>query len=125
MIPGFPSSGAGRRLLCCVVGAVAIARPQAIGASGAVQMQGGGARRGVVAVEAAAPIVVDGALDEQVWRDAEPAADFVQAEPHEGEPATEATEVRVAFDRDALYIGVVCRDGAAQSAIVNDIRKDF
>ena len=78
-----------------------------------------------MAVETAAPIVVDGALDEQVWRAAEPAADFVQAEPHEGEPATETTEVRVAFDRDALYIGVVCRDGASQSAIVNDIRKDF
>ena len=78
-----------------------------------------------MAVETAAPIVVDGALDEQVWRAAEPAADFVQAEPHEGEPATETTEVRVAFDRDALYIGVVCRDGDARAAIVNDIRKDF
>ena len=35
---------------------------------------------------------------------------FVQAEPHEGQPATEPTEVRLAFDRDALYIGVVCHD---------------
>ncbi len=88
-------------------------------------LQGGDGRRAVMAAKTDAPIVVDGALDEQVWRTAEPAADFVQAEPHEGEPATEATEVRVAFDRDALYIGVVCRDGDTRSAIVNDIRKDF
>src|SRR5256886_8738084 len=126
MIPVFPRSGASRGLLCVLIAGVAIVRPQPMHASAAdARAQGGNGRRGVMAVEAAAPIVVDGALDEQVWRDAAPAADFVQAEPHEGEPATEATEVRVAFDRDALYIGVVCRDADAQSAIVNDIRKDF
>jgi len=126
MIPGFSSLLVGRRLLCVLIAGLAIVRPQSMRASGAdAGAQGSDRRRTVTAVEAAAPIVVDGALDEQVWRDAEAAADFVQAEPHEGEPATEATEVRVAFDRDALYIGVVCRDGAAQAAIVNDIRKDF
>ena len=73
-------------------------------------------RRAVSAVEARAPIALDGALDEEVWRTAEPAADFVQAEPHEGQPATELTEVRLAFDRDALYIGVVCHDTDAGEA---------
>jgi hypothetical protein len=82
-------------------------------------------RRVVIAAEAHAPIALDGALDEEVWRLAEPAADFVQAEPHEGEPASEATDVRIAFDADALYIGVMCHDSAAGGLIVNDIRKDF
>ncbi len=82
-------------------------------------------RRTVSAVEAHAPIVLDGALDEEVWRAAEPAGEFVQAEPHEGEPATELTEVRLAFDRDAIYIGVVCHDTDPAGAIINDIRKDF
>ena len=82
-------------------------------------------RRQVSAVEARAPIVVDGALDEEVWQSAEPAAGFVQAEPHEGQPATESTDVRLAFDRDALYIGVFCHDSEPDGAIVNDIRKDF
>src|ERR1051326_1649349 len=110
MIPRFSSLLVGRRLLCVLIAGLAIVRPQSMRASGAdAGAQGSDRRRTVTAVEAAAPIVVDGALDEQVWRDAEAAADFVQAEPHEGEPATEATEVRVAFDRDALYIGVVCR----------------
>ena len=82
-------------------------------------------RRTVGAVESRAPITLDGALDEEVWRTAEPAAGFLQAEPHEGQPATEITEVRLAFDRDALYLGVICRDTAASGILVNDIRKDF
>ena len=82
-------------------------------------------RRTVGAVETRAPITLDGVLDEEVWRAAVPASDFLQAEPHEGQPATELTEVRLAFDRDALYIGVICRDTDPSGIIVNDIRKDF
>ena len=79
----------------------------------------------VIAAETHTPITLDGALDEEVWRLAEPAADFVQAEPHEGEPASEPTDVRIVFDADALYIGVMCHDSIAGGQIVNDIRKDF
>src|SRR2546422_3346341 len=82
-------------------------------------------RRVVTAAETRAPIALDGALDEEVWRAAEPAAEFVQAEPQEGQAATDPTEVRIAFDTDALYIGVICHDSAASALIVNDIRKDF
>jgi hypothetical protein len=94
-------------------------------AAAPLQFQSPDGRRIVGAVEARAPIVVDGALDEEVWRIAEPAADFLQAEPHEGDAAGEPTEVRLAFDRDALYIGVVCHDREPSALIVNDIRKDF
>ena len=89
----------------------------------AFQSQDG--RRIVVAAEARTRITLDGVLDEDVWRTAMPASDFVQAEPHEGEAATERTEVRLAFDHNALYIGVFCRDSASSGLIVNDIRKDF
>ena len=82
-------------------------------------------RRTVGAVESRAPIVLDGVLDEDAWRTAAPASDFVQAEPREGQPATERTDVRILFDRDALYIGVVCHDTDPAGIIVNDIRKDF
>jgi uncharacterized protein DUF5916/cellulose/xylan binding protein with CBM9 domain len=82
-------------------------------------------RRTVTAVEARTPMTLDGALDEEVWRQAVAAAEFVQAEPHEGQPSTELTEVRIAFDRDALYIGVICHDTDPAGVIVNDIRKDF
>ena len=72
-----------------------------------------------------AAITLDGALDEDVWKTAQPATDFVQAEPHEGEPATERTDVRLVFDGDALYIGVLCHDATPAAQIINDIRKDF
>ncbi len=97
----------------------------ALAAGAPLQLQSPDGRRQVGAVEARAPIIVDGVLDEEVWRIAAPAADFVQAEPHEGQPATDPTEVRLAFDRDALYIGVVCHDAAPAGVIINDIRKDF
>ena len=82
-------------------------------------------RRAVAAGEARTPISLDGVLDEDVWRATEPATGFLQAEPHEGQAATELTEVRLAFDRDALYIGVICHDTDPAGIIVNDIRKDF
>jgi hypothetical protein len=88
-------------------------------------LQGADGRRTVVAMQSRTPITLDGALDEEAWRAAEPAADFLQAEPHEGQAATEFTEVRVVFDGDALYIGVRCLDTSPAGLIVNDIRKDF
>jgi hypothetical protein len=51
------------------------------------------------------PIAVDGRLDDIVWRSATFAADFTQREPQEGAPATQPTEVAIAFDDDALYVG--------------------
>jgi hypothetical protein len=90
-----------------------------------VQLPSADGRRVVTAIEARTPITLDGALDEDVWHLAQPASEFVQAEPHEGQPATELTDVRLAFDRHALYIGVVCHDAATSGLIVNDIRKDF
>src|SRR5262249_50306450 len=100
--------------------------PAALLAAGApFQLQSPDGRRMVHAEEARTPIVVDGALDEEAWRLAEPADGFIQAEPHEGQAASEPTEVRILFDRDALYIGVSCHDAGASQLIVNDIRKDF
>ncbi len=82
-------------------------------------------RRTLIAVRADGPIVVDGVLEEAIWQGAEPATGFVQSDPVEGQPATEATEVRVAFDGDYLYVGVVCRDTDPSGIVINDIRKDF
>jgi len=53
-----------------------------------------------------AGVDVDGRLDEAAWAEAEPATDFVQLEPTPGAPSSERTEVRVLYDRAALYVGV-------------------
>lgn len=82
-------------------------------------------RRQVTAVQTATPVTVDGALDDEVWSRATPATGFIQADPLEGQPASEATEVRLAYDADYLYLGVLCRDTTPAGIVVNDIRKDF
>ena len=78
-------------------------------------------RKQVQAMPTATPIVVDGALDEDVWRLAAPATDFIQADPLEGQPATEATEVRIAYDADYLYIGATCRDTTPSASLLGGL----
>jgi len=60
----------------------------------------------VQAVPSTAPPTLDGRLDDAVWQTASKLADFVQRSPVEGEPATEATEVYVAYDSTNLYFAV-------------------
>ncbi|HWP85765.1 MAG TPA: DUF5916 domain-containing protein, partial [Terriglobia bacterium] len=55
-------------------------------------------------------IELDGVLEEAVWERAQPATNFLQQDPDFGQPATEKTEVRVVFDRERLYLGVICFD---------------
>lgn len=70
--------------------------------------------------------VIDGRVDDPVWARAAVASAFVQAEPQQGELASEPTEVRVVFDDRYLYIGVVCTDAdGAGDLRVRDLRRDF
>ena len=69
-------------------------------------------------------IVLDGRLDEPVWTRAEPAGDFVQIDPDNGQPATEKTEVRIVFDADTLYIGITCYDSDPDGWIAYQRRRD-
>jgi len=62
------------------------------------------------AVRAQTVIDVDGRLDEPVWAEAPPITEFIQEDPAEGEPGTERTEFRVAYDDDAIYIGAMLYD---------------
>ena len=59
------------------------------------------------AVKITDKITIDGRLDEAVWADAPRALEFTQREPEEGEQASERTEVRVLYDQENLYFGVL------------------
>src|SRR5437660_1596955 len=52
-------------------------------------------RRVAVTTRTAEAPTLDGNLDDRAWQLATPMGDFVQAEPLEGMPATEKTEVRL------------------------------
>ncbi|MGH9330355.1 MAG: carbohydrate binding family 9 domain-containing protein, partial [Vicinamibacterales bacterium] len=81
--------------------------------------------RRLEAVRTAGEITLDGALDEPAWSNAPVAHGFIQNDPHEGDPATFDTEVRVLYDDEALYFGVFAKDDDPAAIIVNDLKKDF
>jgi len=62
------------------------------------------------AVRTRTSIDVDGRLDEPVWAEAPVITDFIQSNPAEGEPGTQPTELRIAFDDNAIYIGAMLYD---------------
>ena len=49
------------------------------------------------------PPEIDGRLDDAIWQRAATITDFTQQSPLDGAPATEKTEVRVAYDSENLY----------------------
>jgi hypothetical protein len=57
------------------------------------------------AARTALPIRVDGRLDDPAWAAAEPLTRFTQVVPDEGRPVSEATEARILYDDQALYVG--------------------
>ena len=69
-------------------------------------------------------VTVDGKLEEPIWQRALPATDFVQQDPNLGQPATERTEVRIAFSRNNLYLGVICFDSEPDKLMGNTMLRD-
>ena len=73
---------------------------------------------------AGAPIIDGQVLDDPVWTAIAPVAGFTQTTPDEGQPASERTEVRIAYSADTLYFGIVCYDRDPATIIVSDSRRD-
>src|SRR5687767_4769680 len=55
-------------------------------------------RLAATAVRGTEAPTIDGSLDEAAWDRATPITGFVQAEPLEGQPASERTDVRLLYD---------------------------
>ena len=81
-------------------------------------------RAQVRAMRLTAPVTVDGILSEAVWQSAEPFTGLVQRDPVEGGRPSQATEVRVAYDEDAIYIGARLHDSAPDSIAARLARRD-
>ena len=71
-----------------------------------------------------APTVDGLVLGDDAWSGAVPATGFWQVQPHDGEPATQKTEVYVGYTDTALYVGVVAYDDDPAGIIVTDSRRD-
>ena len=78
----------------------------------------------VRAVRLKEPLVVDGRLDDAVYTAVPPIADFIQQEPHEGEPATQRTEAWVLFDDRNVYVAFRCWLTEPERLVANEMRRD-
>ena len=68
--------------------------------------------------------VIDGKVNDESWIGVEPYTNFIQTDPIEGAPASERTEVRVLFDKENLYIGVIAFDSEPGKIVVTQSRRD-
>jgi hypothetical protein len=74
----------------------------------------------------AAPITIDGVLNEPAWQQASVIQNFTQQNPVQGAAPSHPTEVRIVFDQDYLYISAVCHDSINRDGIrVQNLRRDF
>jgi hypothetical protein len=76
------------------------------------------------AVRLTEALVIDGLLRDPIYSQVPAISDFVQQEPHEGEPATESTELWIFFDDKNLYVSARCLDSEPGRTIANELRRD-
>lgn len=69
-------------------------------------------------------IIIDGKLDEEIWKSAPIATDFVTLEPDNGKPIAQnkRTEVKVLYDNNGIYIAATMYDDEP-SKILKEISK--
>ncbi len=67
---------------------------------------------------------MDGIVDDASWALADVATDFLQREPREGQPASERTEVRILYDDQNLYVGLIAYDTNPSGILASELRRD-
>lgn len=77
----------------------------------------------VAAVRLKEHVRLDGILSESVWHEPGTTA-FFQQDPNQGQPASESTEVWVAYDDAALYIAARLKDSHPDSIVARLARRD-
>lgn len=76
------------------------------------------------AVRVTSAPAVDGVLDDPVWQNAIPIRDFTQQEPIAGSQPSLQTEVRIIYDDEYFYIGVMCYDDEPDKIIARELKWD-
>jgi len=70
-------------------------------------------------------IVIDGLLNENVWKIAEKVNHFQRVTPTDTGYAIAQTEVMVAYDKLNLYVGAICYDPTPGKRPIQSLRRDF
>ena len=70
------------------------------------------------------PLVMDGRLDEEVYASVLPFGDLIQADPQEGQPATDKTDIWVFYDSKNVYVSLRVWSTRPETIIANEMRRD-
>ncbi len=63
-------------------------------------------------------------LNDPAWQSVTPTGGFLQTTPDEGRPASQRTEVRVAYTEHAIWFGFILFDDDPSTIVVSDSRRD-
>src|SRR6267154_2235959 len=111
-------------LVCCLLSlCLSLFQPSGANAE-APSAKGGSARISAEATRVNQAPKLDGTMNDLLWQLANPITDFRQREPHEGEPPTEKTEVRILYTRHAVYFGIHCFDSEPSRIVATELRRD-
>lgn len=71
-------------------------------------------------------ISIDGKLNEEAWKNAVTASDFVMFTPDNGKPIpdNQKTEIKVLYDNDAIYIGAILYDNEPDKILKEISKRD-
>jgi hypothetical protein len=69
-------------------------------------------------------IRIDGFLDDEAWALAHPITEFRQQDPIEGAQPSEPTEIRILYDRRALYIGAKFYDSDPSGILAHQLQRN-
>jgi hypothetical protein len=78
----------------------------------------------VYAVRINQVVNIDGKLSEEFWKEIIPVSQFTQRDPDEGKEPTQKTDVKIAYDDAAIYVGARMHDSSPDSIIARLVRKD-
>ena len=80
--------------------------------------------RQAAAIRVSERIHIDGVLDEKVWTEHPGIGPLVQQDPHPGAAPSEPTEVHVAYNENAIFIAVDCRDSCGREVRATQMQRD-
>ena len=70
------------------------------------------------------PIIDGDVLNDEIWKAVTPITELIQIKPQFNVPASEKTEIRVAYSKGMFYVAVVCYDSNPETIVVSDSRRD-
>ncbi|NOR14957.1 MAG: hypothetical protein GQ544_04570, partial [Candidatus Aminicenantes bacterium] len=70
------------------------------------------------------PIIVDGVIDEAVWKETPEVGDFIQFQPRRGELAQFRTVVKIAYDESYIYFSFLCYDSQPDDIAARLAKRD-